>query len=146
MWKILINASTRPNHASFPHTCKIFNQQTMSHYICVVNTHQHTGANHATCTLAAHCFFFLVSFFVHYHFRNVFMETKPCLLLNFPWHWYTYSISYEKIKWKINAPVHMLQNWSFAEKPKLYKKKIIGSGMKNILLLMSLHLKNKKSL
>lgn len=57
MWKILINASTRPNHASFPHTYKIFNQQTMSHYISVVNTHQYTGANHATCTLTAHCFF-----------------------------------------------------------------------------------------
>lgn len=38
----------------------------------------------------------------------------------------------------------MLQNWSFAEKPKLYKKKNIGSGMKNILLLMSLHLRKKK--
>lgn len=133
MWKILIIASTRPNHASFPHTYKIFNQQTMSHYISVVNTHQYTGAYHATFTPAAQ--FFPSSNFFHYHFRKVFTETKQCLLLNFPWHWYTYSSSFGGKKWKINAAVHMLKLIICREAKIYLKKKKIDIFFENVITL-----------
>lgn len=121
MWKILIIASTRPNHASFPHTYKIFNQQTMSHYISVVNTHQYTGAYHATFTLAAHCFSLVPIFFT-----TIF--EKYSQKQNNVYCWISHDIGIHTVvllggkKWKINAPVHMLK-LIICKEAKIYLKK-----------------------